>query len=309
MPVSISCSSVDLFLISLFAASFLFTPVSAVCGSHSALVDIAPTLAISICADGQLDNVSPAIVRVVRAPSTSQTTAAQLSLSRDSVMVQPHWPKAGPNFKVYRSDDILTVRTSKLVVIVDLRFLSIKFLDASATTPFLTEQSHSFAPDTDAASGAASFVASSVWGPLSENEAIYGGGSFQNGVIDFRNVPVNLVQFNTEVSVQPRNTFPKPRMLFSVLIKPLCRLLSHSFLPPLATESCGIVPAGLYSMRHCQVHHLFSCCQPHSGALVRALVPKASSFLNKLECTCSTLNCVSTTAAANKLATLSIPLK
>jgi hypothetical protein len=211
MLVSISCPSFGYFLISLFAASFLFTPVSAVCGSDSALVDISPTLAVSICADGQLDRASPAIIRVVRTPSTSQTTASQISLSRDSVMVQPYWPTTGPEFKVNRSDDILTIVTSKLIVSVDLRFLSIDFLDASATTPFLREQSHSFAPDTDAASGAASFYASSVWGPLSKNEAIYGGGSFQNGVIDFRNVPVNLVQFNTEVSVQPRNTFPKPQ--------------------------------------------------------------------------------------------------
>ena len=30
------------------------------------------------------------------------------------------------------------------------------------------------------------------------------GGSFQSGIIDFRNVPVNLVQFNTEVRADPK---------------------------------------------------------------------------------------------------------
>jgi alpha-D-xyloside xylohydrolase len=116
-------------------------------------------------------------------------------------MVQPSWPKSVPAFKVDRSRaGFVTISTVQLLITVNLNSLSIEFHDSQTpSTPFLTEQSHSFAPDIDAASGGASFVASCVWGPLSENEALYGGGSFQSGIIDFRNVPVNLVQFNTEV--------------------------------------------------------------------------------------------------------------
>ena len=116
-------------------------------------------------------------------------------------MVQPPWPFSVPAFKVDRSRaGIVTIATSQLLVSVNLGSLAVDFIYPSATAaPFLSEQSHSFAPDIDAASGKSSFVASSVWGPLSENEALYGGGSFQSGIIDFRNVPVNLVQFNTEV--------------------------------------------------------------------------------------------------------------
>ena len=114
-------------------------------------------------------------------------------------MVQPSWPTNVPNFKVDRSRaGYVTILTSQLSASVNLDSLSIEFFYAAAP-PFLTEQSFSFVPDIDAASGQASLVASSVWGPLSQNEALYGGGSFQSGIIDFRNVPVNLVQFNTEV--------------------------------------------------------------------------------------------------------------
>jgi hypothetical protein len=195
------------FLISLATVSLLFTPALAICGADSALVDIAPTLALSVCSDWQPGSPSPAIVRVVRTPSNSESTAAQVTRTRDSLMVQPSWPPNVPKFKVDRSHaGLLTISTSRLVVTVDLDSLSIQFLDPLASeAPFLVEQSHAFAPDTDAASGAAAFAASSVWQPATESEALYGGGSFQSGFVDFRNVPVNLVQFNTEVIEAPRS--------------------------------------------------------------------------------------------------------
>jgi hypothetical protein len=198
MPVSSSFLPLCPFLV-IVALSLFSHPVDAICGSDSALVDIAPTLAISICADWQPDKPSPTVVRVVRTPSTSQSSAANVSLTRSSVMVQPSWPTNVPDFKVDRSRaGYVTIMTSQLSASVNLDSLSIEFFYAAAP-PFLTEQSFSFVPDIDASSGQASFVASSVWGPLSPNEALYGGGSFQSGIIDFRNVPVNLVQFNTEV--------------------------------------------------------------------------------------------------------------
>ena len=201
MPVSICLPSSCPFLITIIVFSLFSAPVVAVCGSNSALVDITPTLAISICADWQADNSSPTVVRVVRTPATSDYTAANVSLTRSSLMVQPSWPFSVPAFKVDRSRaGVVTVTTSQLRVSVNLGSLAIDFIYPSASAaPFLSEQSHSFAPDIDAASGQPSFVASSVWGLLSKKEAIYGGGSFQSGIIDFRNVPVNLVQFNTEV--------------------------------------------------------------------------------------------------------------
>jgi hypothetical protein len=123
-------------------------------------------------------------------------------------MVQPSWPASVPKFSVDRSRaGFVSILTSQVVVSVNLDTLSIDFLypsTATGTAPFLTEQAHSFAPDVDAATGDAAYLASSVWGPLSQNEALYGGGSFQSGIIDFRNVPVNLVQFNTEVRAHPK---------------------------------------------------------------------------------------------------------
>ena len=187
----------------LLVAAFLFLnlsiPALAVCGVDSGLVDIAPTLALSVCADWQPDSPSTTVIRVVRTPLTAQSTAANVTAFRDSVMVQPAWPKSTPKFKVDRSEGLLTITTTQVIARVELASLSIQFFDASSSDPFLTEQSHSFTPDIDAATGGASFVASCVWGPLADNEALYGGGSFQSGIIDFRNVPVNLVQFNTEV--------------------------------------------------------------------------------------------------------------
>jgi len=216
MPNFLIIPPFTLTLIFFVTACLLPAPAAAVCGADSALVDIAPSLAVSICADWQPNHPSPTIIRVVRTPLTSDATAANVSLTRDSVMVQPSWPTSVPKFSVDRSRaGFVSIITSQVVVSINLDSLSIDFLHGStATAPFLTEQSHSFAPDIDAATGHPSFVASSVWGPLSENEALYGGGSFQSGIIDFRNVPVNLVQFNTEVkqalNSKPQTSNPQP---------------------------------------------------------------------------------------------------
>ena len=208
MPNCIRTSPLTLLILPFLAACLLPAPAAAVCGADSAIVDIAPSLAVSICADSQPDDPSPTgtIIRVVRTPVTSQSTAANVSLTRESLMVQPSWPASVPKFRVDRSRaGFVSILTSQVVVSVNLDTLSIDFLyPSTATAPFLTEQAHSFAPDVDAATGDASYLASSVWGPLSQNEALYGGGSFQSGIIDFRNVPVNLVQFNTEVRAHPK---------------------------------------------------------------------------------------------------------
>ena len=206
MPNCIRTSPLTFLIVPFLAAWLLPAPAAAVCGADSALVEIAPSLAISICADWQPDDPSPTIIRVVRTPVTSQSTAANVSLTRESLMVQPSWPASVPKFSVDRSRaGFVSIITSQVVVRINLDTLSIDFLyPSTATAPFLTEQAHSFAPDVDAATGDASFLASSVWGPLSQNEALYGGGSFQSGIIDFRNVPVNLVQFNTEVRADPK---------------------------------------------------------------------------------------------------------
>ena len=164
------------------------------CGrSSEALVELGRTVVIAACDDG--------VLRVVRTPDGSRSSAKEALSARMSLMVDPAFPASTPSFNVSRDGPITNVTTKFIKATFDGH--SIHFTDSRTGQLLTSELESHFTTTRDPAAKKlhnATYVIEQHFS-ADTHEGLYGGGEFQNGLIQFRGVPIELVQFNTEAAV------------------------------------------------------------------------------------------------------------
>jgi alpha-D-xyloside xylohydrolase len=139
---------------------------------------------LTVCSDG--------IVRVMYSPATT------LPAGQDFVVTNHSWKKT--SFKVADANGTVTVATRKLKVAVDKASGAVAFYDGSGRlllaepvaggktmTPATVNGESAFQPEQTFTSPA--------------DEFIYGLGQFQEGIWNWRGMPQELRQLNTEISI------------------------------------------------------------------------------------------------------------
>lgn len=132
------------------------------------------------------------IIRVTHTPDASSTAYAD----RVSLIAKTDW--APVKFTKAESADAVTVTTAALKAVVTKATGAVSFFELDGTTPVLAELATSFTKTADM--GRDTYVVEQQWS-ASPGEALYGGGEFQNGLVNYKHAPVQLVQFNTEAIV------------------------------------------------------------------------------------------------------------
>mmetsp|Transcript_70426 Transcript_70426/g.199700 ORF Transcript_70426/g.199700 Transcript_70426/m.199700 type:complete len:884 (-) Transcript_70426:91-2742(-) len=131
---------------------------------------------------------SESIVRVTHRPTPAAVQKTSMLVSNDVDPVPFTLSKKG-------SDTI--VETTKLRVTLgdDGR---VSFDDKASGKTLLSETNTSFTPSQDA--GKPTFQVEQSWS-AGADEGFYGGGEYQNGIMNFKNAPLQLIQYNTEAVV------------------------------------------------------------------------------------------------------------
>lgn len=126
------------------------------CIDSSTVVEVSPTLAVGVCADG--------VVRVVHSPPDSDYNASYLMASHKSLMLRPDWPTALPRATVVRRKRRIVVTTGSLQMRIDVKSERVSFFDASEPhTAIRRELGHKFDATTDHANGDDSYVVTQAW--------------------------------------------------------------------------------------------------------------------------------------------------
>ncbi len=130
---------------------------------------------------------SPSIVRILKWPAGSDFNKQSLSVTKT-----PEKTK----FSVAQQADRLLLKSSKMLVVLNLKNGTVSFQDASGNALLNEkEQGASFTPFNDAGTKTYSVVQGFS---LDKDEAIYGLGQQQSGKMSQRNVKLNMVQGNTD---------------------------------------------------------------------------------------------------------------
>eukprot|EP00946_MAST-07B_sp_MAST-7B-sp1_P000266 g266.t1 len=142
--------------------------------------------------------LAPHVLRVTHVPDGGSESDRHVSL-----VARAEWPKFD-DWNSTEDDESVTISTALIRVVVDKETGLAKFYSNGAgsrntAVPLLSESGHMFTPTTDL--GKATYVVEQTWTPGDPDEALFGGGEFQNGIINFKNAPIQLVQFNTEAIV------------------------------------------------------------------------------------------------------------
>ena len=144
---------------------------------------------------------APHIVRVTHIPDGGSSSAPD---DRISLVAKEDWA----NFTEWtKKENLLSVvvETKYIKVVIDKNselaaFYSKDTLNGVASGKLLLSESASeFTPTTDL--GEPTWTIEQQWVSGNQSEALFGGGEFQNGILNFKNAPVQLVQFNTEAIV------------------------------------------------------------------------------------------------------------
>jgi hypothetical protein len=163
------------------------------CGTApGSMVDVSESLAIGVCSVG--------VMRVVH--TTSGYLAKQALMDRKSLMASPDFPASKPDFTVTTDPPTgdLVVTTSLMKAIVK-NGTAVRFFDAISGAALTSEIASSFTPTTDPAAPQETTYKIEQSFTASTDEGLYGGGEFQNGLVGFRGVPIEMVQYNTEAAV------------------------------------------------------------------------------------------------------------
>ena len=138
-----------------------------------------------------VDVCSAKVIHVVASPSAAAPTPV--------VPIVIH-PCSGAQFSVSKGPSSIDVKTASLTVRIDRATQSVRFLSASGKT-VLSEQrknGRDFTPvDMD---GTHTYHAQQSF-LLSPGESLYGLGQHQAGFFDLRDIPVRLLQANTDIAV------------------------------------------------------------------------------------------------------------
>jgi len=139
---------------------------------------------LTVCADG--------IVRVMYSPT------ATLPAGQDFVVTNHSWKKT--SFKVADAGGKLTITTKKLKVAVDKASGAVSFFDASGKL-LLAEPAVGGKTMTAATVNGESLFQPEQTFTSPADEFIYGLGQFQEGIWNWRGMPQQLRQLNTEISL------------------------------------------------------------------------------------------------------------
>lgn len=149
-----------------------------------------PAAVVQLGENSELHICSDEIVRVTHRPTTA-------AVKKTSYIAKSDWPKVP--FTQSRRGDTVTLETAKLLVQGSVSTGRVTFMDKLTRKVVLQEKSHRFTAVKDM--GMDTYQVEQVWAETSADEALYGGGSYQNGLINFKNAPVQMIQFNTEAIV------------------------------------------------------------------------------------------------------------
>ena len=118
-------------------------------------------------------------------------------------MTDPSYPEGAPvQVHVDRSKPgIIAAASATIRVVVNTSTEALSFFDVSTGSRILGDLEHSFTGTTDPGDKSTDpvFVVEQSWEQT--QGALYGGGEFQSGILDFTGAPVELVQFNTEAII------------------------------------------------------------------------------------------------------------
>jgi alpha-D-xyloside xylohydrolase len=137
--------------------------------------------------DVEIQFYNPSMVRILKSPEGKSFTKESLSVIKKPEAVK---------FSVNQQGDVLTLKSNKLKVGVDLKSGKISYSTLSGT-PLLTEKETgaSFTDFNDA--GSKTYTVNQSF-TLDKDEAIYGLGQQQRGKLSLRNAKLNMVQGNTD---------------------------------------------------------------------------------------------------------------
>jgi len=131
------------------------------------------------------------ILRITHTPSGGDAPENRVSL-----IVKTEWPKT--NYTVSKTDIEVTILTTKLKAVITKATGIVTVYNVLTNDVILQETEITFTPTEDLGKSTYEIEQSGI---SADDEALYGGGEFQNGLLDFKNAPIQLVQFNTEAIV------------------------------------------------------------------------------------------------------------
>ena len=136
---------------------------------------------------------APNILRLTRWPSKEAREKGRISL-----VAKSDWPHA--DYHVQESPEEIKVTTSKVSFLFSKDKENAIFGEMLSPHEFLLEDvEHSFKVTEDI--GRNSHEIRQSWRSRSPSEALYGGGSYQNGLLNYKNAPLSMIQFNLEAVV------------------------------------------------------------------------------------------------------------
>ena len=100
-------------------------------------------------------------------------------------------------------EDIILIKTKNLLLKANKKTNLIQFYDIANEEKVITSEiSYKFEPTVDyfGNKNQSTFGLQQEWS-LDNSEGMYGGGEYQNGIMDYSATPIELVQFNTEAVV------------------------------------------------------------------------------------------------------------
>jgi hypothetical protein len=132
---------------------------------------------------------SDKIIRVTKTPTAEFPKRVELIAKTD-------WDTVA--FTKSETADAVSVSTKFITATVSKATGLVSFADATTDQQMLTETNFSFTPTVDM--HVETFVIEQSWSNDGD-DGFYGGGEYQNGIVNFKNAPIQMVQFNTEAVV------------------------------------------------------------------------------------------------------------
>eukprot|EP01062_Namystynia_karyoxenos_P073424 TRINITY_DN70220_c0_g1_i1.p1 TRINITY_DN70220_c0_g1~~TRINITY_DN70220_c0_g1_i1.p1 ORF type:complete len:916 (+),score=326.48 TRINITY_DN70220_c0_g1_i1:84-2750(+) len=170
-------------LLALAAAGAQGAPQAGACAQYGRVPVTGTDTVLYVCSDST--------IRVTRAPAGTQRNS--------SLVVRSDWAK--PEFTVSSDDpELLTVTTALVRAAVSKKTGAVTFYSRSSGAVLLQELSHNITKTADPVTGQDAYAVEQRWASP-DGEALYGGGEYQNGLVNWKSAPLQIVQFNTEAAV------------------------------------------------------------------------------------------------------------
>ena len=140
---------------------------------------------------------APDIVRIFRVPSNDASVFNDDN-ENESLIAKKDWEPFEYNVTYEKTKT--TIETSQISLIVSNVSGQITFRDAKTSSILLQETQTTFLPSSPPSSFSSYYTVEQSW-TSEEEDGFYGGGQYQNGLLNYKNAPIRMVQFNTEAAV------------------------------------------------------------------------------------------------------------